>query len=461
MRLLYKRKRTPFVGGLTRRLGAGLTSGRHIMHHGVLLASTLLLLVVPQAASASTPNELPDVRLKNDQQVPTWSGTITSDGARIPSVAECQAFACDHVKLNVDLPNGILKKDGGVEVALRLVNPTFDDNLGLVVYQNGTRIAVSNAAVATAQAVLLPFQNGTYDVYIVDGIAYGDTAPTPSTSYEALAQVRFNPKPEPSRNLLPDLVALPQQEVTFDNPGEIFNDPTPAGSNCHQSEIDEDGAHLCLRFDQVLGNIGEGPLDLRFDQPHGVTPVDGQAIPVVQRIYKSTGGYTDVPAGNVIWHAIHQHYHFVGFAQSKLWAEDASGNRTGANPVATGNKVSFCIADTNLNPSYWTKKSFAPQTYPAPNCLTPDSTTNGTDHFKQGMSAGWADEYEWFLPGQYIEVSGVNDGDYILDTTVDPTSRLVEVTKANNCGSVRVRLTDMHTSTPHAQLLGVGPACKQ
>jgi hypothetical protein len=38
------------------------------------------------------------------------------------------------------------------------------------------------------------------------------------------------------------------------------------------------------------------------------------------------------------------------------------------------------------------------------------------------MSVGWADTYNWFLPGQYVEVTGVLDGEYILDTTVDPTA---------------------------------------
>lgn len=55
----------------------------------------------------------------------------------------------------------------------------------------------------------------------------------------------------------------------------------------------------------------------------------------------------------------------------------------------------------------------------------PIFVSGGFDHFKQGMSVGWADVYNWFPPGQYVEVTGVPDGDYILDTTVDPTDRLI------------------------------------
>ncbi len=97
--------------------------------------------------------------------------------------------------------------------------------------------------------------------------------------------------------------------------------------------------------------------------------------------------------------------------------------------------------------------------YPAPDCLAPESTSGSIDHFKQGMSVGWTDEYNWFLPGQFVEVSGVPDGDYILDTTVDPTGRLIERDTANNCGAVRVRLTGMATPERQAELLGPGPPC--
>ena len=130
---------------------------------------------------------------------------------------------------------------------------------------------------------------GLYQVYVVDGLAFGSAEPSPVISYEGLSQVVYDPEKRPIRDLLPDLVALPQQNVTFGPPFEIFDDPVPAGSTCHQSEIDEDNAHTCLRFDQVLGNIGSGALDIRFEQPTGVVPVDGQSIPVDQRIYRSDG----------------------------------------------------------------------------------------------------------------------------------------------------------------------------
>ena len=144
----------------------------------------------------------------------------------------------------------------------------------------------------------------------------------------------------------------------------------------------------------------------------------------------------------------------VGTAQSVLLRSAADGYYD----VYVVDGVAFGLP-TNINPLYWGVRGFGPDAYPAPNCLEPDSTSGGLDHYKQGMSVGWTDEYNWFLPGQYVEVTGVPDGDYILDTTVDPTGRLVESDKTNNCGSVRIRLGAMGTAEPQAELLGAGPPC--
>ena len=428
------------------------------------LAALLPVLLVPEITLAASPSKIvvdSTAGQPNAGLPQFWAGTVYRDGPRIPGVPECRTVSCDHLLLQVMLPNGIWEhQPGGVQVAIRFIHGTPDDNLALVVYREDARIAASTARVGTAQAVVIrSAQNGIYDVYVVDGIAYGDTAPSPLISYEGLSQVVYDSPRLPVRDLLPDLVALPQQNVTFGPPFEIFNDPVPMGSSCFQSEIVERSAHTCLRFDQVLANAGSGPLDLRFDQPSGIVPVNGQPVSVRQRIYRSDGTFYDVPAGYVYWHAIHQHYHFDAFAQSKLWAVDASGNRAGTMPAATGDKVSFCIATTDINPAYWGQQAFGPDSYPAPDCIQPESTSGGFDHFKQGMSVGWADTYNWFLPSQYVEVTGVPDGDYILDTTVDPTNRLIESDKTNNCGAVRVRLAGMGSSNPQAQLLGIGPPC--
>ena len=69
------------------------------------------------------------------------------------------------------------------------------------------------------------------------------------------------------------------------------------------------------------------------------------------------------------------------------------------------------------------------------------------------------DTYDWYLPDQYIEVTGVPNGYYILETTVDPDNSLRESDETNNCGSVLIRLSRMGTASPKAELIRNGPPC--
>jgi hypothetical protein len=134
-----------------------------------------------------------------------------------------------------------------------------------------------------------------------------------------------------------------------------------------------------------------------------------------------------------------------------LWPAATNGSRTGTAPVSTGRKVSFCIADTDLD--YWGVKGNGPTSYPAPNCLDPESTGNGVENFKQGMTNGFADRYTWDLPAQFVEASHLTNGLYRLETTVNPERVLLETSYTNNCVVVLVQLAGMGTADPQAQIV--------
>lgn len=411
--------------------------------------------------------------LKNRSQAVQWSGTIARNSVPSGEVPECTATSCDRFNLNLDLPGGVwTNQPGGVEVALRWNVVDFGDNLRLYVYKDGALVAKSDGIISSAQSVLIPeAANGEYTVFV----AFDQDSASPSISFEAMAEVEYAPNPQPSRQLLPDLVARPQRNVTFDRTTSDFFEPPPApGENCFPSEKEEEGAQNCLRFDQVFANVGEGTMEMRFVVPH-----DTNSTPhnIYQRIFKSEGGFDERFAGEWEFHPAHQHYHFLGFGLSKLWRADSQGNRLDssplrsrrhefrgkrsqlltADPIRTGRKVSFCMADTTIDS--WLLKGDGPRTYNAPDCLFPAFSDADNDYLIQGITAGWADTYDWYLPDQYIEVTGVPDGYYILETTVDPDNSLLEADETNNCGSVLIRLTNMGTPAAHAEIIGNGPPC--
>ena len=317
-------------------------------------------------------------------------------------------------------------------------------------------IASGPGFISTAQSVLIPnADDGDYAVYVAFD---PDDSADDTVDYEARAEVEYPPNPKPTRPVLPDLVVRPQRRVTFDTPFLDFFEPPPApGQTCYGSEVLEAGAQTCLRFDQVLANVDEGALYMLFVLPHDPTST---AKNVFQRVFWSDSAthFEDRLAGEWEFHAAHNHYHFRGFALSKLWATNTAGNKTGSTPVRTGRKVSFCIADVEID--NWSGKGDGPRTYNAPDCLFPLASDAVNDYLIQGETRGWADVYEWYLPGQYIEVTGVPDGIYILETIADPDHRIVESNESNNCGSVYVRLKDVDSPARSAELLGPGPACR-
>jgi hypothetical protein len=377
-----------------------------------------------------------------------WTGKVARNDPRVRDVPECKPAGCDRVEIAVDLPASLRAKPGGVELAIRTVGATPDDSLGFVVYQGRRKVAVADAQIGTSRSVWLPKKDGRYTVYVFYNPFVPELA-SPVVRYEGLLENENTPKGPGVHDLLPDLQVLPQRFATFDTPPPFFDDSAAPGSSCFHSEVEEQGAKLCLRFGQAMSNVGEGPVDVRFSTPAGQRPPE---VPGSQRIYRSDGTFRDVPSVGVMhYHPVHAHYHFEDFSVSQLWTADANGKPTGTSPVATGKKNGFCMADTEL--AWWAKKGNAPQSYPAPRCLDPEpDSPAGTDAFKNGISRGWADEYWWALPDQMIEVSALTNGTYVLVTQVDPANKLRELDEHNNCIRIPVTLTGLTTATPQAAL---------
>jgi hypothetical protein len=354
------------------------------------------------------------------------------------------------VKLKIDLPRGTFanpNRPGGVQVAIRWRGEF--DTLHLWVYKDGELRAASPGIIATSQSAFLPApENGKYDVWIAWDFDYNQS---PSVSYEGLADVEYEPRIRPVRRLLPDLAFRSTERISFDTPSfPIFEPDPPPGSSCFISEMLEDGAQNCLRFDQIIANESRGPLELWFSVPSGSTDDE---FPVRQRVHKSDGSTEDQDGGVVHFHPIHSHYHFESFATTDLWASNAQGARMGVTPVTGGKKVSFCVADIRIDK--WGEKGDGPRTYMAPDCLFPAFSDADGDHYRQGLTPGWADVYDWYIPDQYIEVTGVSDGYYRLEFCADPESTIEERNEDNNCLVNHIRLTNMGTPARAVELLGV------
>lgn len=206
--------------------------------------------------------------------------------------------------------------------------------------------------------------------------------------------------------LLPDLVADP-----------------PGGSIAPQIYTDSSTGRtsLLLRFDGFVHNKGAGAVEIR-----GTGPSSDQMTSIHQRIYDSDGGYTDATAARtptIIYEPAdgHEHWHLRNAAGYSLWNESRTAQ------VGASNKVGFCLVDTQR------VDAFGPETkaYTSVNTGFCQQRNRTAETVLMGVSPGWRDVYNRFLPYQWVDISDVAPGRYWLRSTIDPDDVVIESDESN------------------------------
>lgn len=234
--------------------------------------------------------------------------------------------------------------------------------------------------------------------------------------------------PEP--RVLPDLAPQPPIEVVGPTTGFSIGFGVDAPflvDGCYPEERARKGAARCLRFDTIVGNVGEGPFELAYSVE------EREGVAAIQRIYRTDGSYKDRFAVRSELHPTHAHFHVQDFYVSRLWKVDPTGARTGAAPVARGDKNGFCPEDTERIDDV---PDEGRRHY---RCFTPDEPDQRGFQVV-GISAGWQDVYPASLPDQFVEITGVPDGQYLLEIELDPHNVFVEADNSNNTVCVLVAL---------------------
>ena len=191
---------------------------------------------------------------------------------------------------------------------------------------------------------------------------------------------------------------------------------------CFTDERVRKGAERCLRYDGRVANFGRGPLELHYraDAHTGL-------VSAHQRIYWNDGTAQDRFATQSEFHPTHAHFHVKDFYVASLWRSSFTGRKLGKKPVSVGDKNGFCPEDTDyVGPGGRT----SPNRY---SCLTDQEPGSGPPSLQVvGISAGWMDIYGATLPDQFVEISGVEDGMYILELELDPNNVFRESNENDN-----------------------------
>lgn len=151
--------------------------------------------------------------------------------------------------------------------------------------------------------------------------------------------------------------------------------------------VEAPGTRRLLRFSTVTPNIGEA--DFVLGDPAG------------------TPGFE--------FGECHGHFHFEGYARYELI--DATGA-----VAARGHKQAFCLLDS------------------IPIGLPGAPTTPRFHCGFQGLQRGWADIYGAGLDCQWVDITDVPDGDYLLRISINPDGVIVESDFTNNTVEVPVTI---------------------
>jgi len=200
-----------------------------------------------------------------------------------------------------------------------------------------------------------------------------------------------------------DLRALPDITVGADRlrVDLAVDQHTYAGDSCELDPMEDcilaPGDRTLLRFAVETPNIGNA--DLFLGSPNPSNP-------------------------NFQYSSCHGHYHFVGYANFQLVDADDQ-------VAAVGHKQAFCLLDSE-------------RYLDDPDVATAEKYWCGY----QGIQRGWSDVYHTRLACQFIDITGVPDGDYTLRISLNQNHTLEELDYDNNVVDVPVTIGDPALAGP-------------
>lgn len=192
--------------------------------------------------------------------------------------------------------------------------------------------------------------------------------------------------------------------------------------------VGSSGGRELLGFDSAVDSVGRGPMWLRGRRTSVRTPLmeARQLVSLTsggQRIYGRAGAmrYTFSPT--------HVHWHLLDFVRYEL--RRVADFRL----VARDRKTGFCLGD-----HYGVADRRVRVARPrfGGNC---GQGRPELLEVEQGSSVGYSDKYPSYYHGQYVELTGVPAGLYVLVHRANPQRRLRESSYGNNASSVLLRLT--------------------
>ena len=220
-----------------------------------------------------------------------------------------------------------------------------------------------------------------------------------------------SPTPDARGRLLPDLVQILPSHVSI----------------AHRRSLVR-GRRTLLTFAAAAENHGAGPLIVKASRPDR----NSGSMTARQLVRRADGGTEVVPnVGSLrfVRSRDHRHWHFLDFMRYEL--RTSSGALIGSD-----HKTGYCLGD---------RFRIAGATFPGEPSRPVFRRRCGLNEpsllsVSEGISVGYGDRYPAFLEGQFIDITTVPSGRYVLVQRVNPGHRLLDLHADNDVSSALVSI---------------------
>lgn len=230
-----------------------------------------------------------------------------------------------------------------------------------------------------------------------------------------------------------------------DGPAEFLPDLDQAVPS--ELAIVQAGDTYRLTFASAVDNVGRGPLLIEGERSGPAEP----AMRVRQLVRRTDGTTREREVDGEMRYVeseTHAHWHLLDFDRYEV-RHAADGTLAGPDE-----KTGFCLGDR-----YETDPRTRLEGEPEEPVWTEQcgSDQPGLLSVREGISPGYGDDYVPELEGQYVDVTQVAAGRYVLVHRANPERVLEESDYANNAASVLLQLRRTTGEVPTIRLLARCP----